>query len=347
MALPTLGHLDPDFLALMDDVSVRLRPLFGLTGGTVFPVSGTGSAGMEAALANVLEPGDTAIIGVNGVFGTRLVEMARRMGAQVVEIQGEWGDIVSPEAVLEAVEAHPAARVVALVHAETSTGVHQPLAEVGAYLRERPTLFLVDTVTSLGGVPVEMDRLGLDVCYSGTQKCLGVPPGLAPIAFSEKAMARLAARTRSVQSWYLDVSLISAYIGSERRYHHTAPINMFYALHEGLVMVEEEGVEARHRRHAEVGARLQGELTNRGFSLFAREGYRLPQLTSVLLPDGLEEAPLRKRLLLEEGIEIGGGLGPTKGRLWRIGLMGSGASHENVDRLIQAVDRILPGVKAT
>lgn len=345
MSRPTVGHLDPQFLDVMDDVNGRLRNVFGTSNEMTFPVSGTGSAAMEASLANVLQPGDVAIVGVCGVFGTRLAEMARRMGAVVVPVEAEWGRIVPPEALAEALEKNPRARVLALVHAETSTGVHQPLEEVGELLRGTDTLFVVDAVTSLGGLPVNMDEVGIDICYAGTQKCLGVPPGLGPVSFSKKAMARIRSRERPCQSWYLDVNLIAGYLGEERRYHHTAPINMVYALHEGLAMLEEEGLERRFRRHREVGAALQEALVERGFELFAQEGHRLPQLTAALLPDGREEGPLRKKLLEEHGIEVGGGLGPAKGKLWRIGLMGAGATMESVDRLLEAVDDLV-GVPA-
>jgi alanine-glyoxylate transaminase / serine-glyoxylate transaminase / serine-pyruvate transaminase len=341
MARPTIGHLDPQFLALMDSVGEKLRRVFGTANRMTFPVSGTGSAGMEAALANMIGPGDTVVAGVNGVFGTRIAEMSRRMGAKVVTVEAPWGEIVPPEKMVEALVAHPGARLAALVHAETSTGAHQPLDEVGAFLRDRETLFLVDAVTSLGGVPVEVDRHGIDVCYSGTQKCLGVPPGLAPITFSDSALKRIQGREPPCQSWYLDVGLIAGYLGAQRRYHHTAPINMVYALHEGLAILEEEGLEARFARHREVGARLQSELVARGFQLFAQEGYRLPQLTSAVLPEGREEGPLRRRLLEEFHIEIGGGLGPATGKIWRIGLMGAGATHDTVDRLLSAVDQVL------
>ena len=341
MARPTVGHLDPQFLALMDDTCDRLRHVFGTVNEMTFPVSGTGSAAMEASMANVVEPGDEVVVGVNGVFGTRLAEMARRMGAEVVTVEAEWGRPLPQERLLEAVDEHPAARVLAVVHAETSTGVRQPLHEVGSELRDRDTLLLVDAVTSLGGIPVEVDRTGIDVCYAGTQKCLGVPPGLGPVTFSEKAMSRIREREEPCQSWYLDVSLIAGYLGQDRSYHHTAPINAVYGLHEGLRMVEEEGLEARYRRHREVGERLQKELRSRGFGLFAEEGHRLPQLTSAELPDGREEGPLRKQLLVSHGIEVGGGLGPGKGKLWRIGLMGAGATHENVDTLLEAVDSVL------
>jgi alanine-glyoxylate transaminase/serine-glyoxylate transaminase/serine-pyruvate transaminase len=338
MARPTVGHLDPSFLALMDDVNGRLRHLFGTGNTTTFPLSATGSAGMEASLSNILEPGDVAIVGVCGVFGARLAEMARRMGADVVTVESDWGRPLDPQQMIETLHANPGARAVALVHAETSTGVWQPLEEIGAAVRETETLLVADTVTSLGGVPVEADRVGIDVAYSGTQKCLGVPPGLAPITFSPRALERIRRRRQPCQSWYLDVSLISGYLGQERRYHHTAPINMVYALHEGLVMIQEEGLGARYTRHLEVGRALQSGLEARGFELFAEEGYRLPQLTSARLPGGVEEAPPRRALLERFGIEVGGGLGPVTGKIWRIGLMGSGATHENVDRLLDAVD---------
>lgn len=343
MSAPTVGHLDPGFLELMDDVSDRLRSVFGTSNRTTFPVSGTGSAGMEAAVANVVEPDDTVIVGIHGVFGQRLAEMVRRTGGRVVAVEAEWGRILPPERLLDAVEDHPGARAVAVVHAETSTGVRQPLEELGDALKDRPTLLVVDTVTSLGGIPVAVDEVGIDVAYAGTQKCLGVPPGLAPITFSEKAMDRIRAREHPCSSWYLDVGLISDYLGPERRYHHTAPVNAVYGLHEGLRIVEEEGLEARFERHREVGERLQRELTARGFRLFAQEGFRLPQLTAAELPEGRDEAPLRRRLLEEHGIEVGGGLGPAKGRIWRIGLMGAGASHQRVDRLLDAVDAVLGG----
>jgi alanine-glyoxylate transaminase/serine-glyoxylate transaminase/serine-pyruvate transaminase len=338
-----VGHLDPQFLAVMDDVNARLRQVFGTDNTLTFPVSGTGSAAQEAALANVLEPGDKAIIGINGVFGGRLAEMARRMGCEVVAVEETWGRIIDPQRMIDAHSANPDARVLTLIHAETSTGVRQPLAEVGAYLAGTDTLFVVDTVTSLGGIPVELDANHVDVAYSGTQKCLGVPPGLAPLTFSERAVARIRSRTRPCQSWYLDAALLADYVGegSERKYHHTAPINMMYALHEGLVMVGEEGLEARFQRHEAVGTRLQEALRERGFELFAQEGHRLPQLTAAALPGGRDEAPLRKALLERFDIEVGGGLGPAKGRIWRIGLMGAGATDESVDRLLDAVDELL------
>lgn len=340
---PTVGHLDPQFLAVMDDVNERLRRSFGTTNPLTFPVSGTGSAAQEAAMVNVLEAGDKVIIGINGVFGGRLAEMARRIGCEVIAVEEAWGRPLDPQRMIEVHAEHPEARVLALVHAETSTGVRQPLAEVGQHLAGTETLFLVDAVTSLAGIPVDIDANHVDVCYSGTQKCLGVPPGLAPLSFSPRAVERLRSRKGPSQSWYLDAALLADYVGegSERRYHHTAPINMMYGLHEGLVIVDEEGLEARFARHAEVGERLQQALVERGFELFAQEGYRLPQLTSAALPGGREEAPLRRALLERFDIEVGGGLGPAKGKIWRIGLMGAGATHESVDRLTEAVDALL------
>jgi alanine-glyoxylate transaminase/serine-glyoxylate transaminase/serine-pyruvate transaminase len=343
MARPTIGHLDPQFLRIMDAVNEGLREVFGTRNALTFPVSGTGSAAQEAAMVNLLEPGDTAIIGINGVFGGRLAEMARRAGATVVGVEAEWGRIVEPDQLLAALREHPGARLVAVVLAETSTGVWQPLDEIGAMVRETETLLVVDAVTALAGIPVEVDAIGIDVCYSGTQKCLGVPPGLGPITFSEKALARIRRRSRPSQSWYLDASLLAEYVGegAQRRYHHTAPINMMYALLAGLQMVQEEGLDARYSRHARVGRRLKAELVDRGFTLFAQEGHRLPQLTSALLPEGLDEGPLRRLLLEDHGVEVGGGLGSAAGKLWRIGLMGTGATDENVDRLLQAVDAVL------
>jgi len=339
---PTLGHLDPQFLEILDEVSEGLRGLFGTRNRTTFPVSGTGSAGMEAALVNLLEPGDKAIVGIKGVFGTRLAEMCRRMGAEVVTVEGEWGRPLDPDRLVKAHRDHPDARLLALVHAETSTGVRQPLDRVGAHLQESDTLFVVDAVTSLAGIPIEVDAVGIDACYAGTQKCLGVPPGLAPITFSPRAVERVSARKVPVASWYLDISLIAGYLGSERRYHHTAPINLIYALHEALAEVREEGLEARFRRHAEVGGRLQSELEARGFRPYAGPPEaRLPQLTALYLPEGSAEGPLRRSLLEQHGIEVGGGLGNAAGKIWRIGLMGHGARHSSIDQLLTAVDGLM------
>ena len=337
---PTLGHLDPQFLALLDDVSHRLRGLFGTQNRTTFAVSGTGSAGMQAALVNVLEPGDTAIIGIHGFFGLRMAEVTRRLGVEVIEVEGEWGSVLDPERLIDAHRSHPDARILSVVHAETSTGAHQPLEDIGAHLQGTETLFVVDVVTSLGGVPVEVDAIGADICYSGTQKCLGAPPGLAPITFSRRAVERVRNRKTAVASWYLDITLLSKYLGAEHVYHHTASANLFYALHEALGEIEEEGLEARFERHRRVGTLLQEELASRGFESFTDPSHRLPQLTAVRLPGDLEEAPLRAALLERYGIEVGGGLGPVKGQVWRIGLMGHGAREELVEQLLAGVDAL-------
>ena len=340
LSQPTIGHLDPQFLALLDDVSDRLRGVFRTQNQTTFAVSGTGSAGMQAALVNVLEPGDTAIVGIHGYFGGRMAEMARRLGAKVIPVEAEWGGVLDPAQLIEAQRSNPDARIVSVVHAETSTGAHQPLEDVGAYLQATETLFVVDAVTSLGGVPVDVDATGVDVCYSATQKCLGAPPGLAPITFSPRAVERVRGRKTPVTSWYLDITLLWRYLGVEHVYHHTASSNLFYALHEALGEIEEEGLEARFDRHRRVGSLLQEELWSRGFGSFTDPSYGLPQLTAARLPVGVEEAPLRKALLEQHGIEVGGGLGPAKGRVWRIGLMGHGAREVSVEHLLAAVDSL-------
>ena len=341
LAKPITGHLDPVFLALLDETADRLRAVFQTTNRLTFAVSGTGSAGMEAALVNVLEPGDTAIVCVNGVFGGRMAEVASRAGADVVRLETEWGELISVDAVRDALASHADAKVVAAVHAETSTGASQPVGELADVVRGHPALFVVDTVTSLGGMEVAVDDWGIDVCYSGTQKCLSVPPGLSPITFSERALGAVNARRGPVQSWYLDVTLLSKYWGSDRVYHHTAPISMLTALHAGLGVVLDEGLAARWRRHAELGALLAKELETRGFDYVAPEGHRLPMLHCVRVPAGVDEASARKRLLSEYGIEVGGGLGPFAGKCWRIGLMGYTCTERNVLTLLAALDDVL------
>ncbi len=336
-----VGHLDPWFLEVADQVAAMLRELFRTENRLTFAVSGTGSAGMEAAIVNVVEPGETVIVGVNGVFGARLADTARRAGAEVVTLEEPWGRIIPIDRIADAVARHPEARAVVLVHAETSTGAHQPLEEIGALLAETPTLFVVDSVTGLGGIPLEVDAWNLDVVYSGTQKCLSVPPGLAPITFSAKAEEVIDRRTTPVASWYLDVTAIRRYWGAERTYHHTAPISALLGLHEGLRRVLAEGLDARWARHAEVGALFQEHVQDRDAELLAEPGHRLPQLTTFAWPDGVDEAALRAGLLHDHGIEVGGGLGPFSGRAWRVGLMGEGATHANVDRLLLAVDELL------
>jgi alanine-glyoxylate transaminase / serine-glyoxylate transaminase / serine-pyruvate transaminase len=338
-----VGHLDPWFLHVTDQLSTMLRRVLRTSNPLTFAVSGTGSAGMEAAVVNVVEPGDTVLVGVNGVFGGRLADTARRAGADVVELAADWGRVITPERVEQALAEHPGAKAVVLVHAETSTGAHQPLEEIGRLLAGTETLLVVDAVTSLGGVPVETDAWGLDVVYSGTQKCLSVPPGLAPITFSPRAEEVLERRAAKVRSWYLDVTAIRRYWGADRAYHHTAPISALLGLHEGLRMVLEEGLEARWARHREVGERFQEAIVERGGSLVAEQGHRLPQLTAFTWPEDVDEEALRTSLLRDHGIEVGGGLGEFAGRAWRVGLMGEGATHANVDRLLDAVDTLRAG----
>ena len=338
-----VGHLDPWFLEITDQIATMLRQVFRTENQLTYAVSGMGSAGMETAVVNILQPGDTMIVGVNGVFGGRIADTARRAGAEVVVLEEAWGRPLAPDRVVEAVAAHPHARAVALVHAETSTGVHQPLTEIGAAVADTDTLLLVDTVTGLAGVPVEVDAWHLDVVYSGTQKCLSVPPGLAPITFSPKAEDVIAARTTPVRSWYLDVTAIRRYWGAERAYHHTPPISALLGLHEGLRRVLAEGLETRWARHAEVGALFQDHIQDRDAELLAAPGARLPQLTTLAWPAQRDEAELRRRLLVEHDIEVGGGLGPFAGRAWRVGLMGEAATHATVDRLLDAVDQLLDG----
>jgi alanine-glyoxylate transaminase/serine-glyoxylate transaminase/serine-pyruvate transaminase len=338
---PMLGHLDPEFLALLDETMDRLRRVFRTTNALTLPISGTGSAGMEACFVNLVEPGDTVIVGVNGVFGERMCDVAQRCGAEVVRVEAPWGRTLDPQQLLDAQALHPGARLVAVVHAETSTGVENDVAPLAA-LADTDTLLVVDAVTSLGGIPVEVDEWRIDACYSGTQKCLGVPPGLSPLTFGERAATRVRDRSVPPQSWYLDLGLIGAYVGgSSRRYHHTAPISMIFSLHAGLGAVLDEGLEAAWERHRRAGTRLQDELPELGFRLVAQVGHRLPQLTSTWLPEGADDAALRKSLLEQHGIEVGGGLGEFAGKAWRIGLMGHSARDRSVTTLLGALREVL------
>ena len=340
LARPVLGHLDPEFLAIYAEVGERLRAVFQTANRVTLPVSGTGSAGMECCLVNLLEPGDVAIVGVNGYFGERLCEVARRIGAEVVRVEGEWGRPLDPERLLEAqrTTAGGRARLVATVHAETSTGVRNDVAPLRA-LQETDTLFVLDTVTSLGGIPVEIDAWGVDAAYSATQKCLGAVSGLAPVTFSERALARVAGRP--VASFYLDAGLLDAYIYEPHRYHHTASSVLVSALHAGLGRLLDEGLPAVHERHRRVGELLQRSLPALGFELIAPAGNRLPQLTTAKLPDGIDDGKTRRRLRDEFGIEVGGGLGPFAGQAWRIGLMGQGARERSVASLLGALQALL------
>jgi alanine-glyoxylate transaminase/serine-glyoxylate transaminase/serine-pyruvate transaminase len=336
MARPTLGHLDPAFLQIMDEVRTMMRSVFRTRNELTMPMSGTGSAGMETVMANLLECGDRALIGVHGVFGTRMAEVARRCGAEVVTVEAEWGRALDPDA-LRAAAAKGPFKVLGFVHAETSTGVLQPIEGLREAADACGALLVMDCVTSLAGEPVEVDAWGVDAAYSGTQKCLSCPPGLSPVTLSERAREVLAARTHPVQSWYLDLSLIASYWGEERSYHHTAPINALYGMHEALRVVLEEGLEARHARHRAVAAHLWEGLSELGLGLRVEPEVRLAPLTAVAIPDGVADAPLRARLLADHDLEIGGGLGPMKGNTWRIGLMGAGARRANADLCLAAL----------
>lgn len=342
MAAPTLGHLDPRFLAIMDETVAMLREVFETTNPLTLPISGTGTAGMETALANAIEPGDRVVVVVAGYFGERMVQMARRLGAEVDVVQVEWGQAAEVEAVQAALRRGRPAKAVAVVHAETSTGVLQPLQELVAAAHEAGALAVVDAVTSLGGVPVEVDRTGIDLCYSGSQKCLSCPPGLAPVTASPRALEALGRRRHEVVSWYLDLGLVSRYWGQERFYHHTAPINMIYGLHQALRLVKEEGLAARFARHRQVARALWAGLEALGLKLVVEDpALRVPSLTTVWVPEGVDDAAVRRALLEEFGIEIGGGLGPWKGRVWRIGTMGESARLRYVVQLLAALGELL------
>jgi alanine-glyoxylate transaminase/serine-glyoxylate transaminase/serine-pyruvate transaminase len=333
LARPVLGHLDPEFLALLDETCDRLRDVFRTSNPLTLPISGTGSAGMEAAFVNVVAPGDVVVVGVNGLFGERMCDVAARSGAQVVRVDAEWGCALAPDRLLEA---HPYPKVIAVVHAETSTGVRNEIAPLGA--AKGDALLLVDCVTSLGGIPVEIDGWGVDLAYSGTQKCLGVPPGLSPLTVSERARDRLLEHS---QSWYLDLTMIGEYVGATRKYHHTAPVSMVYALHAGLGVLLDEGLEASWARHEACGRALQEGLEKLGLVLLAEEGHRLPELTTVRVPAGVDDVAVRHRLLVDFGIEIGGGVGPFAGKAWRIGCMGHTARPRNVALLLRALEEVL------
>ena len=341
MSAPLVGHLDPAFIAMMEEVKALLRFVFATENTLTFPVSGTGSAGMEACIVNLVEPGDEVVVGVNGVFGTRMADVVERAGGVAVRVEAPWGRVVRPEQVEAALRKCRRPKLVALVHAETSTGAWQPLPDAARLAHEHGALFLADCVTSLGGAPVEVDRWGIDAAYSGTQKCLSCPPGLAPITFGPRALAALGKRTTRVQSWYLDLTLLSQYWGEERVYHHTAPISMNYALREALRLVAEEGLEARFARHGKNHEALAAGLGALGLALATEEGHRLPMLNAVTVPDGVDEARVRTRLLAEHGIEIGGGLGPMKGKVWRIGLMGESSRRAHVLTVLAALEDAL------
>jgi len=331
LSRPMLGHLDPEFVDILDETCERLRTVFRTSNARTLPISGTGSAGMEAAFVNLVGPGDVVVVGVNGLFGERMCDVAARCGAEVVRVDAPWGQSLDPSALLAA---HPSPKVIAVVHAETSTGVRNDLEELGAGKGE--ALLLVDAVTSLGGIPLEVDGWGVDVSYSGTQKCLGVAPGLAPLTMNDRAWAR---RVDKPRSWYLDLGMIGEYAGTSgaRKYHHTAPISMVFSLHAGLGALLAEGLEQAWARHDACGRLLHEGLERLGLELFAEKGHRLPELTTVVIPDGVDDAAVRRMLLERHGLEIGGGVGPLAGRVWRIGCMGHTARPRNVTLLLAAL----------
>jgi alanine-glyoxylate transaminase/serine-glyoxylate transaminase/serine-pyruvate transaminase len=337
-----IGYLDPELFALLEDLRADLRAVFGTKNRFTIPLTGTGMAGMECCLSNLVEPGDNVVLGVNGFFGGRMVEICTRLGANVTKVEAEWGRALEPEPFAAALRSLSGVKLVACVHAETSTGVWQPLEPIARLAHAQGALFLADAVTSLGGIPVEIDSVGVDACYSGTQKCLGAPPGLSPITVSERAFEAAAARKTPVPVWYFDWKLLQAYYDEPHAYHHTVPVNLLYALRESLAEIREEGLEARFARHREISAQLVAGLAERNIRPFAQEGNRLPTLNSVTLPPGVEdEAVIRRRLLTEYGIEIGGGLGALKGKIWRIGTMGASATARNVTLLLAALREIL------
>ena len=341
MRRPMLGHLDPDLHDILLDVVAMLRRVYRMPDGLVLPLHCTGTAGMEAGIANLVEPGDTVIVGQCGFFGRRISEIARRHGAEVVTVEADWGECVSNDALLDELDRHPGARMVAVVHAETSTGIEHPLAELGAAVRGRDTLLMADCVTSLAGVELDVGAWGVDFAYSCTQKCLAAPPGMSPIAVSGRALERLRSRTTPVP-FSFDLLLLERYwIDRPVTYHHTAPILGIYALHEALRSVLIEGLEARWQRHADAAAHLQAAVESRGLELLADADHRLAPLTAVRVPEGLDGKAVQTALLREHDIEIGGGLGPDAPAMWRIGLMGRNASIETADQVLAALDAVL------
>ncbi len=341
LSTPLLGHLDPVFLTVMNDVQSSLRMIFETEHRFTIAISGTGSAGMEASIVNLVEPGDAVIVGINGIFGTRLASVVDRCGGKAIRVEAPWGECIEPDAIEHALVRSGPVKAVAIVHAETSTGAWQPLEDIGALCRRHDALFVVDAVTSLGGLAVGVDRLGIDVCYSGTQKCLSCPPGLSPFTMSERALAAVKARRLPCQSWYLDMGLIAEYwTESSRAYHHTAPISMLYGLREALRLIEEEGLSARYKRHQINSNALLAGLEVLGLVPLPPAGRRLPMLNCVMVPAQIPEADIRARLLSQYGIDIGGGLGPLKGKVWRIGLMGESSTEANVLTLLNALEAL-------
>ncbi len=341
MASPILGYLDPDFLAIMDQTMALLRHLFQTDNELAITLPGTGMSGMEAAVCNVVEPGDEVVVGIHGFFGQRLAEIVERHGGTALRVEVAFGQVVGTDLIATALDAHPNAKMVAVVHGETSSGIRQPLKDIGKLVRERDKIFLVDTVCSLGGAHIPVDECLIDICFSGGQKCIGGPAGIACITLNDRAVGVIDSRGRPVDTWYLDLMMIRKYWLPDRAYHHTAPGSLIYALHAALRLIQEEGLQQRFARHQKCGDLLKAGLTDLGLELFGDPEHRLPMLTCVMIPDGVDDAAVRGRLLGDYGIEIAGGFGPLKGRAWRIGLMGYSCSERNVHYLLAALREIL------
>ena len=340
MSAPCIGHLDPYFLSMMNEAQKLLRYLFQTENAMTIPVSGTGSAGMETCFVNLVEPDDEVVVCVNGVFGTRMSDIVNRIGGKLIRVDCEWGRTIDPEAVKNAIKGRDP-KIVAVVHAETSTGVCQPLEDLADITHNAGALFLVDSVTSLGGMDVALDKMRIDAAYSGTQKCISCPPGLSPISFSTAAIQKLDARKNPVVSWYLDMSMVRDYWGSERKYHHTAPINMIFGFREALRLIAEEGLENRFERHKLNHRALVAGIEGMGLSMLVPEAERLPMLNAVCIPDGADDLKVRKALLNDFSIEIGGGLGAFAGKIWRVGLMGHTSRRKNIFLFLSALETVL------
>ncbi len=338
---PVLGHLDPVFQEILVETAGQLRRLFGTENELTLAVTGTGFSGMESCLANLIEPGDTMLVGVNGFFGTRMADFAKRFGAEVVEVTAPWGQPLAAEDVDNALHANPSVKVVGIVHGETSTGVRQPIEEIARVAHAHGALVLMDAVTTLGGLPVMVDAWGVDAAYSASQKCVGTISGLAPLTLSPRARERLAQRAAALPTWYHDVEALHQYWSAQGFYHHTCSSTLVYGLKAALDLMDEEGIENRFARHQQCGDALKAGLEAMGLSLVAAAGHRLPMLTTVRIPDGAEDLDVRKALLAGHGIEIAGGLGPLMGQIWRIGLMGYAARPENVRTFLAAFAQIL------
>ena len=342
LARPTIGHLDPLFVAMMDEVKQMLQYALQTKNAMTLPISAPGSAGMECCFVNLVEPGDKVIVCQNGVFGGRMKENVERAGAVAIMVEDAWGTVVDPNKVADAFKQHPDAKILAFVHAETSTGAQSDAKTLAQIANQHNVMTIMDCVTSLGGTPIRLDEWGIDAAYSGTQKCLSAPPGLSPVSFSERALDVIKKRKHKVQSWFLDMNLIMGYWGTGKRaYHHTAPINNLYGLHEALVMLQNEGLEKAWQRHRDHHLALRAGLEAMGLSFIVKESDRLPQINAVTVPEGVDEAAIRTQLLADHNLEIGAGLGALAGKIWRIGLMGSSCSMWHIEYCLSALDKVL------